>query len=82
MPLPSYPWAPTPLQSQLVSLHSWWERGGFAREDTQGTFWEKEPGREPRKVPVNSSRMFYDTQRVPTGWLDVGQGEITERTCD
>ncbi|KAK2881011.1 hypothetical protein Q8A67_018279 [Cirrhinus molitorella] len=73
MPLPSYPWAPTPLQSQLVSLHSWWERGGFVSEDTQGTFWEKEPGREARKVPENSSRMFYDMQRVPTGWLDVGQ---------
>lgn len=46
MPLPSYPWTPTPLQSQLVSLHSWWEQGGCAREDTQGTFlgeraWQK-----------------------------------------
>lgn len=30
----------------------------------------------------NSSRMFYDMQRVPTGWLDVGQSQITERTCD
>lgn len=73
-----------PLLRRVSWFHS---TAGGNGEGLQGKthralFWEKEHGREARKVPENSSRMFYDTQRVPTGWLDVGQGEITERTCD
>jgi len=81
MPLPSYPWVPTPLQSQLVSLHSWWERGGWASEDTQGTFlgeraWQKSK-QSTGKTAQECFMICRESQQA--GWM-LGRARL-QRGC-
>lgn len=72
-----------PLLCRVSWFHSTagGNREGVQEKTHRALFWEKEPGRKARKAPEKQLKNVL-WNAVPTGWLDVGQGQITERTCD